>query len=281
MSASPSPVRRQLQAYARWMTSPENPRFTTVIANRLWKRVFGLALIEPLDELMDTTVPMIPEMEKHLEKLVVDLNYDMKAVLRVLYNTKAYQAQVTREEHSPGNVYHFTGPLLRRMSAEQMWDSFVTLINPSPDMINQANREQMEQRILQAKKIADSVESLSAEEALWVSKRPQTSMARTASAPKCSRSSTLKPVSPSKRPVTRLTRCLNGPAKVAAMPRRRTEEKIRRIRSEVNRIQNEGRSVTYAEVITSGQKKLFEKVTGKPYQTVALNNKAAAAGLLP
>jgi hypothetical protein len=171
MSASLNPARHRLQAYARWMTSPENPRFTTVIANRLWKRVFGLALIEPLDELMDTTVPMIPEMEKHLEKLVVDLKYDMKAVLRVLYNTKAYQAQATREEHSPGTVYHFTGPLLRRMSAEQMWDSFVTLINPSPDMINQANREQMEQRILQAKKIADSVESLSALRKLsWVSK---------------------------------------------------------------------------------------------------------------
>ncbi|MBL9132698.1 MAG: DUF1549 domain-containing protein, partial [Verrucomicrobiaceae bacterium] len=87
------PGETPLQAYARWMTSPENPRFTTVIANRLWKRVFGLALIEPLDELMDTSVPMIPEMEKHLEKLVIDMKYDMKSVLRVLYNTKAYQAQ--------------------------------------------------------------------------------------------------------------------------------------------------------------------------------------------
>ena len=150
-----------LRAYARWMTSPENPRFTTVIANRLWKRAFGLALIEPLDELMDTTVPMIPEMEKHIEKLVIAAKYDMKAVLRVLYNTKTYQAQASRKEYSPGDVYHFTGPLLRRMSAEQMWDSFVTLINPSPDMINEANREAVQQRILQAKKIADSVESLS------------------------------------------------------------------------------------------------------------------------
>jgi folate-dependent phosphoribosylglycinamide formyltransferase PurN len=144
------PGQTPLEAYAEWMTNPENPRFTTVIANRLWKRAFGLALIEPLDELMDTTVPMIPELQKHLEKLVVSANYDMKAVLRILYNTKAYQAQVTRAEHSPGTVYHFTGPLLRRMSAEQMWDSFVTLINPSPDMINQTNRDVMEQRILDA-----------------------------------------------------------------------------------------------------------------------------------
>jgi hypothetical protein len=42
------------------MTSPENPRFTKVIANRLWKKVFGLGLIEPVDELMDSTVAMNP-----------------------------------------------------------------------------------------------------------------------------------------------------------------------------------------------------------------------------
>jgi hypothetical protein len=62
------PGETPLEAYARWMTSKDNPRFTTVIANRMWKRVFGLALIEPLDELMDNTVPMNAELQKHLEK---------------------------------------------------------------------------------------------------------------------------------------------------------------------------------------------------------------------
>ncbi|MFO1482042.1 MAG: DUF1549 domain-containing protein [Verrucomicrobiaceae bacterium] len=266
-----------LQAYARWMTSPDNPRFTTVIANRLWKRVFGLALIEPLDELMDTTVPMIPEMEKQIEKLVVDMNYDMKAVLRVLYNTKAYQAQVTRQEYAPGSVYHFTGPLLRRMTAEQMWDSFVTLINPSPDMINQASREAMDQRILQAKKIADSVDSLTPEEALnglkkaakvYGTNRARTeeqqklfAEARTAAREMQEKAEAMKP----------------GPEQDAALAKaKELKAKADSIRSEVNRIQNEGRRVTYAEVITTGQKKLFEKVTGKPYQTVALNTKGGS-----
>ena len=40
-------------AYARWMTSPENPRFSHVIANRLWKRAMGLGLIEPVDDFSD------------------------------------------------------------------------------------------------------------------------------------------------------------------------------------------------------------------------------------
>jgi hypothetical protein len=265
------PGETPLQAYARWMTSPENPRFTTVIANRLWKRVFGLALIEPLDELMDTTVPMIPDMEKQLEKLVVDMKYDMKGVLRVLYNTKAYQAQATREEHAPGNVYHFTGPLLRRMSAEQMWDSFVTLINPSPDMINQTNRDVMEQRILQAKKIADGVEALSAEEALAGLKKAADIYSKNRERTDVQQKLYTEARTAHKEARDAAEALPEGPAKVAAMAKvEELKKKSDVIRAEVNRIQNEGRRVTFAEVIVPGEKKLFEKVTGKPYQTVSL-----------
>ena len=276
------PGETPLQAYARWMTSPENPRFTTVIANRLWKRAFGLALIEPLDELMDTTVPMIPEMEKQMEKLVVDMKYDMKGVLRVLYNTKAYQAQVTREEHAPGNVYHFTGPLLRRMSAEQMWDSFVTLINPSPDMINQANRDIMEQRILQAKKIADGVESLSPEEALAGLKKAADIYSKNRE-----RTDVQQKLFAEARLATKEARDAadalpEGPAKVAALAKAdELKKKADVIRAEVNRIQNEGRRVTYAEVIAPGEKKLFEKITGKPYQTVSLTKNSGGDSAAP
>ncbi|MDI1314891.1 DUF1549 domain-containing protein [Prosthecobacter sp.] len=265
------PGETPLQAYARWMTSPENPRFTTVIANRLWKRVFGLALIEPLDELMDTTVPMIPDMEKSLEKLVVDMKYDMKGVLRVLYNTKAYQSQVTREEHAPGNVYHFTGPLLRRMSAEQMWDSFVTLINPSPDMINQTNRDIMEQRILQAKKIADGVETLSADEALAGLKKAADIYSKNRERTDVQQKLYTEARIAHKEAREAAEAMPDGPAKVAALAKvNDLKTKSDDIRKEVNRIQNEGRRVTFAEVVVPGEKKLFEKVTGKPYQTVSL-----------
>lgn len=271
------PGETQLQAYARWMTSPENPRFTTVIANRLWKRAFGLALIEPLDELMDTSVPMIPDAEKKIEKLVVDLGYDMKAVLRVLYNTKSYQAQASREEHAPGNVYHFTGPLLRRMSAEQMWDSFVTLINPSPDMINEANREAMEQRILQAKKIADSIESLTPEEALAGLKKAADVYGQNRSRTDAQQKLYLAARTAYKEAADKADVLPEGPAREAALAEAKAlEKKYRDIRSEVSRIQAEGRRVTFSEVIGVGQKKLYEKVTGKPFQTVALNTKRSS-----
>lgn len=264
------PGQTPLEAYAEWMTNPENPRFTTVIANRLWKRAFGLALIEPLDELMDTTVPMIPELQKHLESLVVRSDYDMKSVLRILYNTKAYQAQVTRAEHSPGTVYHFTGPLLRRMTAEQMWDSFVTLINPSPDMINQANRDAMEQRILQAKKIADSVETLSPEEALAGLKKAADVYGKNRERTDAQQKLYIKARTAYKEASDKADMMPDGSAKDAAVAEvAKLKKKYEDIRSEVSRIQNEGRKVTFAEVITTGQKKLYQQVTGKVAQSGA------------
>jgi hypothetical protein len=155
-----------LKAYAAWMTGSDNPRFTTVIANRLWKKVFGMGLIEPVDELMDSTVAMNPALMKHLEKLMIAKHYDMKSYLRALFNTQAYQNSVSREEVPAGVAYHFPGPILRRMTAEQMWDSFVALINPTPDMVNLTARETADKRLAGSRKLYDAVEGLAPEELL-------------------------------------------------------------------------------------------------------------------
>ncbi len=120
-------------AYADWMTSKDNPRFTTVIANRLWKKAMGLGLIEPVDEITDSTVPSNPQLMSFLEQTMKDLNYDMKAFLSMIYNSAAYQRSAYTKDVELGEVYHFPGPLLRRMSAEQIWDSIVTLYKPNPD----------------------------------------------------------------------------------------------------------------------------------------------------
>lgn len=259
-----------LEAYARWMTSKDNPRFTTVISNRLWKRVFGLALIEPLDELMDNTAPMIPEMQKHIERLMTDLNYDMKGFLRVLYNTRAYQAQVTREEVAPGVVYHFTGPLLRRMSAEQMWDSFVALINPSPDMPNVIAREAMEQRVLQSKKASDSVDALSPEEALKgieaAAKKYEAQSKAVEEKQKLIAAARTEAQTLADK-VKKLTGDERAKAEAAAAA---AKSKAKELSRELNSLYSDARQSVVSGVVIPGQKKLYEKVTGKPFQVAML-----------
>ena len=55
----------QVDLYGKWLTSPENPRFTKVIANRMWKKVFGRGLVEPVDDWRDDTQASIPELLEH------------------------------------------------------------------------------------------------------------------------------------------------------------------------------------------------------------------------
>ena len=147
-------------SYANWLASEANPRFTSVIVNRLWKEVFGMALIEPLDNMYDDTMATHPGLQLHLEKVMVALNYDLKEFLRILYNTQAFHrisptrdilSRDAKDKIMPPEVkwvvsgpypgaptrnsvpYFYQGPMMDRMSGEQIWDSLVTLTFPDVD----------------------------------------------------------------------------------------------------------------------------------------------------
>lgn len=154
-----------VKAYADWMTSKENPTFTKVIANRLWKRVFGHGVFEPVDELTETTVVANPELLAELERLMRDLDYDMRKYMEILYNTKTYQRATHTGEMILGTPYHFAGPVLRRMSAEQIWDSIVALALPEADGYRPRLKSQLGS-VEKVKRIYDALESRSEEEYL-------------------------------------------------------------------------------------------------------------------
>ena len=119
---------RSLTVLANWLTDKNNPRFTTVISNRLWKRVFGVGLIEPVDNFMDSTIPENTDLMWFIERVMVSLNYDMREFQRVLLNTKLFSRESKHTDYASLETYDFSGPLLRRMTGEQLWDSLVTLV---------------------------------------------------------------------------------------------------------------------------------------------------------
>lgn len=114
--------------FAKWMTSPDNPRFAMTIANRMWKRVFGLGVKEPVSDMDDPNASVNPALLHHLANEMVRLKFDLKQFMRLLCNTQAYQREATSHELADGTPYLFPGPILRRMSAEQAWDSCATLV---------------------------------------------------------------------------------------------------------------------------------------------------------
>ena len=111
--------------FARWLTSPQNPRFATNIANRIWKKAFGLGVIEPVNDIDDLTQASSPELLAHLTFIMKAAKFDLREVQRVIYNSKTYQAGASPTPDLGKAKYLFNGPIVRRLTAEQAWDSLV------------------------------------------------------------------------------------------------------------------------------------------------------------
>lgn len=132
-SGRPRDVDDSREQFAEWLASPENPNFTKVIANRMWKRVMGYGVIEPVDNLDSDFSLSNPKLMDYLSRMMVDLKYNVVEYRRVLHNTRTYRQQPNTGEHSSGDPYYFQGRLLSRMTAEQIWDSLLTAIVPNLD----------------------------------------------------------------------------------------------------------------------------------------------------
>lgn len=117
------------EALVEWLSSPDNPRFALVIANRMWGRAFGRAIVEPVNDFSDDEIKRASQMEAlaFITREMRRVNYDLREFMRILYNTRAYQSIATQEEPDLTKAYYFQGPVLRRMRAEQAWDSMMVL----------------------------------------------------------------------------------------------------------------------------------------------------------
>ena len=119
--------------FAEWVASPVNDRFNITIANRMWKKVMGLGLIEPVDDINDKTKASNPELMDFLVQLMKDCRYDLKLFQKVILNTRAYQSEALERALKPNEEYFYQAPIVSRLRSEQIWDSLVTLVVPDVD----------------------------------------------------------------------------------------------------------------------------------------------------
>ena len=114
--AKPDDTREQLA----WdITSPQNDRFAKVIVNRMWQRLMGRGIIDPVDdwEFGDNSHP---ELLDYLSREFMLNNYDLKYLTRLIMTSAAYQRTPTSDADE---LALFAGPERRRMRAEQLVDS--------------------------------------------------------------------------------------------------------------------------------------------------------------
>ncbi|MGB1125298.1 MAG: PSD1 and planctomycete cytochrome C domain-containing protein [Phycisphaeraceae bacterium] len=126
-----APKNERLKQLANLMTAEGNGRLTRTITNRLWHRLMGRGVIHPVDA-METR----PWSEDLLDQLAISLSdekYNLKSVLRLITTSHAYRSSSLKLEKEPEtDGYIYAGPLLKRMTAEQLMDAIRQVTETQP-----------------------------------------------------------------------------------------------------------------------------------------------------
>jgi hypothetical protein len=121
----------RLGRLADLIVDPQNGRFPRTIVNRLWSRLFGRGLVEPVDN-MDAE-PWHQDLLDFLASDLADHGYDVKRTLRLLAGSQAYRLPgVGPAAEGASDEFVFRGPFVKRMLAEQFVDSVFALTGTWP-----------------------------------------------------------------------------------------------------------------------------------------------------
>ncbi|NBW96331.1 MAG: DUF1553 domain-containing protein [Planctomycetia bacterium] len=116
------------EQFASWIVSRDNRQFARTIANRLWKKVMGVGLVEPVDDFKDDNPATDPELLEHLTDEMLRLDFDLREFVRILVSTDTFSRRAVLHDTMSAAPFRFPGPALKRMTAEQLWDSILTLV---------------------------------------------------------------------------------------------------------------------------------------------------------
>ena len=131
-------------AFAQAVTT--DPMFARNFANRLWKAMFNLALVDPVDQLdparLDPSNPppapwalqaTHPQLLEKLAQALANSDYDLRGFLRLIAQSSAYQLSSRYDgDWSLQYVPLFARHYPRRLDAEEIHDAIITATGVLP-----------------------------------------------------------------------------------------------------------------------------------------------------
>jgi len=114
---------------AQMLTQPENRYFSRAFVNRVWKELMGRGFFEPIDNYSAYNDVAHEEVLEYLSDEFVASGYDLRDLLRIITNTKAYRRghlySDTSEKVRKRSEHNFVAAPVRRMISEALFDSIV------------------------------------------------------------------------------------------------------------------------------------------------------------
>lgn len=115
------------EAFAQWVTSPENDYFAKVQVNRIWAAMMGRGIVEPVDDLRSTNPPTHPELFDALAENFKSTNFDVKALIRTIALSRAYAADSTPNDSNVSDRINYSRHYRHPLRAETLLDAIADL----------------------------------------------------------------------------------------------------------------------------------------------------------
>jgi hypothetical protein len=128
-------------ALADWMTRPDNPFFARAMVNRTWQQFFGRGIVNPVDDMHDGNAPSHPELLAGLARRFADGGFDLKALIRGVCNSQAYQrTSKPYGSNADAGPELFARMAVKVLTPEQLYDSLTQVLGAPTGRPQQGRR---------------------------------------------------------------------------------------------------------------------------------------------
>ncbi|WP_339743048.1 DUF1549 and DUF1553 domain-containing protein [uncultured Rubinisphaera sp.] len=117
------------QQLADWLTSADNEMFSRNLANRIWAQLIGRGVVEPVDDVRISNPPTNEPLLRALSDHLVDSGFNLRSLVRDICNSRVYQLSSQPNESNRSDTRQFSHARLRRLRADVLMDSVVTVTN--------------------------------------------------------------------------------------------------------------------------------------------------------
>jgi hypothetical protein len=121
-SADPNMLDRR-QNLADWLTGSKNPFFAKSLVNRIWYHLMGRGIVEPVDDFRDSNPASNDELLDGLTADFVKGGFDLKALVRSILVSRAYQLSSKANEFNAADVLYFSHATTKLLPAEVLLDA--------------------------------------------------------------------------------------------------------------------------------------------------------------
>ena len=119
--APDEPSRRE--QLAAWITAADNPYFARSYVNRLWGYLFGVGIIEPIDDIRAGNPATNPELLDYLTEEFIKNGFDIRAAVKLIAKSRTYQLSIGTNKWNADDKINYSHATARRLPAEVLYDT--------------------------------------------------------------------------------------------------------------------------------------------------------------